>query len=114
MKNFSQIINIVRGVSKIFLSIVVDPVADCSMVEDDKKSFTSDIGGYSYSYGYKCRSYNNGLTSTEDSYGNLQFSNGEYATVTSEGYYYFSDGTTGYEDSYGNIILDNGQIIIKE
>lgn len=114
MKNFSQIINIVRGICKNFSSIARDPVADSPIVEDDIKSFTSDIGGYSYSYGYKCRNYNNGLTSTEDSYGNLQFSNGEYATVTSDGYYYFSDGTTGYEDSYGNIILDNGQIIIKE
>lgn len=114
MKNFSQIINIVREVCKIFSSIVGDPIEDSPIIEDDEKLFTSDIGGYSYAYGDKCRSYNNGLTSTEDSYGNLHFSNGEYARVTSDGYYYFSDGTTGYVDSCGNIILDNGQIIIKK
>ena len=80
---------------------------------ESKDSFTDHIGGYSYSNSW-CRTYNNGITSTEDEYGNLRFSNGEYATRTSDGYYYFSNGITGYEDSYGDIHLSNGQVIIKK
>ena len=109
LKIFNRIFRIGRGFSSFVNSFGIDDIPTNS--DENKKEFTDDIGGYSYANSW-CRTYNNGITSTEDA--NLRFSNGEYATKTSEGYYYFSNGITGYEDSYGDIHLSNGQVIIKK
>lgn len=106
------ILKFIFKVGKSFKALA-DTFAIDSCYPNDIKKFTDDIGGYSYANSW-CRTYANGITSTEDKYGNLQFSNGEYATKTSYGYYYFSNGVTGYEDSYGDIHLDNGQVIIMK
>ena len=117
MKNIREdILKVFKGVfrvGKAFSSVMKTFEIDSTPTTENKKSFTDDIGGYSYANSW-CRTYSNGITSTEDQYGNLRFDNGEYATRTSEGYYYFSNGVTGYEDSSGDIHLSNGQIIIKK
>ena len=117
MKNYQQDILIILKrifrIGKAFSAFVDSFGIDNIPNNESKDTFTDHIGGYSHSNSW-CRTYNNGIISTEDEYGNLRFSNGEYATRTSDGYYYFSNGITGYEDSYGDIHLSNGQVIIKK